>query len=141
MVEHFKIACSKDNLKVIRKLIFSFLSKLPVSDIESNLMVLAVDEVCANIIIHSNKQNDDSFMDIHLKVEKGVIVFEIRDSGIGFDLVNYAEPPVSKIIETKRKGGVGIRLIKRIMDKIEYKQEKGKNLYRMYKKLDSTQSK
>jgi serine/threonine-protein kinase RsbW len=41
------------------------------------------------------------------------------------------------VIKSKRKGGLGIILVKRIMDKIEFESIQNKNICRLYKILKS----
>lgn len=136
MVEHFQIACSKENLKLIRKQVVRFLNKQPITEIEKNLLVLVVDEMCANIIIHSTKIGSIQTINLTITLQDNLIVFEIKHQGVGFDLNNYQEPSIDAVINARRKGGVGIRLIKKIMDSIEYESKEAQSIYRMSKKLE-----
>ena len=63
------------------------------------------------------------------------IQFTIKDKGISFDMSNYQEPSMSDIVSSGRKGGVGLILVKRIMDKIEFSTEKNYNICRLTKNL------
>ena len=135
MTPNLKVPCSKNNLKDIRKFVIETLSDLGLSDSEVNLLVLAVDEVCSNLIIHSNHCNEREFIEILIKVDEKGILFEIHDKGNAFNPVEYEEPLVSTIIKEKRKGGLGLMLVKRIMDHIEFDQMEDHNVCRLYKKL------
>jgi serine/threonine-protein kinase RsbW len=42
---------------------------------------------------------------------------------------------MDSLVHDKRKGGLGIRLVKSIMDKVEYVNEEGKNICRLTKKI------
>jgi serine/threonine-protein kinase RsbW len=57
MEDKLRVSCSIDNLKEIRSFVNKRLQELSVSELEINMIVLAVDEICANIIIHSNKSD------------------------------------------------------------------------------------
>jgi serine/threonine-protein kinase RsbW len=139
MVEHFKISCSKDNLKLIRKLVISFLNKQPITDVDKSLLVLAVDEMCANIIIHSTGVNNNQSISLTITFKENLISFEIQHEGGGFDLESYKEPTIDAVIKARRKGGIGIKLIKKIMDKVEYEAKEELSVYRMSKKLEIKQ--
>jgi len=107
------------------------------SEIEQHQVILAVEEVCANLIIHSHDCNSKEYIDLNVISSPALIVFEILDFGKGFNILEYQEPELSQVIKSKRKGGLGIILIKRIMDKIEFESFENKNICRLYKFLNS----
>lgn len=136
MIYKFKTSCSKEKLREIRKFVIGVLEEYGLSDVDINKLVLAVDEICANLIIHSHNCNAEEFIELRIKIKKGEgITFEITDQGIGFNASNYAEPDLKDIVKQKKKGGVGLLLVKRIMDNIEFKSENSHNTCRLYKKL------
>ncbi|MEQ9307222.1 MAG: ATP-binding protein, partial [Marinoscillum sp.] len=93
--------------------------------------------VCANLIIHSNHCDPDKNIDVMVEVEMlKRITFIIKDEGVSFDLNDYKEPSMDEIISSGRKGGVGLILVKRIMDKIEFSTEKNCNICRLTKNLN-----
>lgn len=63
------------------------------------------------------------------------MIFEIQDDGTVFDINAFQEPTLENLISVKRKGGLGIRLVKSIMDSIEYQTRDGKNVCRLTKQL------
>jgi len=132
----FNVICSKDQLKEVGLSVSRILRQYSISEVEINELVLAVDEVCANLIIHSHQCNADEFfeLNIHVKKAKGII-FEFIDSGKGFNITKYKEPSINDVIKEKKKGGIGLMLVRRIMDKIEFEEVEGKNIYRLHKFL------
>jgi serine/threonine-protein kinase RsbW len=52
-------------------------------------------------------------------------------------LLEYEVPDLKKVIEEKRKGGIGILLVKKIMDEIEFESKNGKNTCRLIKNFPS----
>ena len=135
-MEHsFKISCSKENLKEVRRFVNTVLNGYPISESEKNLLTLAVDEVCANLIIHTHKNNPNEFIVLNIGRENDTLIFEIIDTGESFNLLNYAEKSIDEIVKEKRKGGLGIMLVKRIMDDIRIYNTASQNICRLYKKL------
>jgi serine/threonine-protein kinase RsbW len=131
-----KIPCSKDRLSEVREFLSKVLADHQVPEFESNTLVLAVDEVCANLIIHSHQCNPKDNIELKVKVRDGSeITFEITDKGIGFNIGEYKEPSLADIVRQKRKGGIGLMLVKRIMDEIELVKGKKANVYRLVKKF------
>jgi serine/threonine-protein kinase RsbW len=98
--------------------------------------VLALDEMCSNMMIHAHNCNPDDELELHINIPgKGKLIFEIIDDGSFFDINHFNEPDLGHLINEKRKGGLGIRLVKSIMDKIEYLSKDGKNVCRLTKKI------
>ena len=136
MNHHLTISCKKDNLTIIRNFISETLGQYEIEEIEKHKLILAIDEVCANLIIHANKCDAEESLEMDLDViPKEQITFTIIDSGDGFDITKYQEPSMQELITSKRKGGLGLMLVKRIMDKIEFTTEKNHNICKLIKQL------
>lgn len=129
-------SCSRDELGRVRTFLDDVLSKHLIPDKERNEMILAVDEICANLIIHSHNCNPKETIELTVNVEdnKG-ITFDIEDHGDGFNIKDYKEPSIKEIVTQKRKGGMGLMLVRRIMDNVDLINDKGKNIYRLFKKI------
>ncbi len=134
-MERINIACTTENLKDVRMFVNSILSKLQVPENEINMIVLAVDEICANRIIHSNKSDKNNQLEVAISDRSEGLEFNIRDTGDFYDNTIQADPNISSLIKEKRKGGIGLMLVRRIMDSIEVKQEKPYTTYTLFKKL------
>jgi serine/threonine-protein kinase RsbW len=133
-----KVPCCKSKLKTIRSFVDETLGQYVLSDIDLNMLVLAVDEVCANLIVHTD--TDDNMSDecivLNIVVRKNTIVFEVIDhKDHGFDFSNYREPKLEDLVKTRRKGGLGLMLVRRIMDDVEFKTKDHINVCRMVKKM------
>ena len=108
------------------------------SEVTMNEIVLALDEMCSNLMIHAHHCDPDHMLELSIKTdekEKGNLVFEIIDDGTVFDINAFTEPTLDNLIHVKRKGGLGIRLVKSIMDSIEYETREGRNICRLRKKV------
>lgn len=132
----YKVGCSIENLKGVRDFIRGALKEHNVSDLQISEMVLALDEMCSNLMIHAHQCNPDELFELHIQVDQGTpVIFEIIDEASSFDINQFSEPELGNLVSEKRKGGLGIRLVKSIMDKIEYQQTSGKNICRLTKKV------
>jgi serine/threonine-protein kinase RsbW len=137
----YKVGCSIENLKGVRDFIRNVLKNYGVHELQISEMVLALDEMCSNLMIHSHRCNPNELFELHINVEKdNPIVFEIIDDGTVFDINQFSEPELGNLVHEKRKGGLGIRLVKSIMDKIEYQNRSGKNVCRLIKKVHFNKS-
>jgi len=132
-----KIGYSIENLKEVRDFIRISLKNHHISDLEISEIVLALDEMCSNLMIHSHHCNPDDLFELNIHVERDhPLVFELIDDGTVFDINHFATPALDSIVNEKRKGGLGIRLVKSIMDKIEYKKSGEKNVCRLSKSVN-----
>ena len=132
----YKANCVRDNLKLIREFVTTVLRELALSDVEINQLVLAVDEICSNLIIHSHKCNPNSYIEIIILNQVNEVIFEIRDrNDQPFDFSKYKKPSLKKIVKEKRKGGIGLMLVNKIMDKVEVTNDNSMNVWRMSKLL------
>jgi len=132
----YNIGCSLSNLKGIRDFVRNTLHENHVPELQISAIVLALDEMCSNLMIHAHHCNPNHFLELHINhPDKGIYVFEIIDDGSVFDINQFNEPGMDSLVHEKRKGGLGIRLVKSIMDKIEYTSEGGKNICRLTKEI------
>ena len=135
----YKVGCSIENLKGVRDFIRNSLKNHGIPDIQISEMVLALDEMCSNLIIHAHHCNPDDLFELQIVITKNnPVVFEIVDDGTVFDINQFSEPTLDNLLQEKRKGGLGIRLVKSIMDNVEYQYVNGKNVCRLIKKVKHT---
>lgn len=134
MVNILKFSKSIDNLKNIRNFVSSRLQELSIPELEINMMVLAVDEICANMILHEEDESQ-RFIEVSVKNENEGVAFEIANHSEKFDVNTYQTPDIDQLIQDKRKGGIGLMLVKKIMDKIELRKEENSTILRLFKKI------
>lgn len=135
MIYRFKTQCAKDNLKDIRDFVEETLLQHAVSELDISTIVLAVDEVCANLIIHSHGCDETHQLRLAINVRADRIEFDIIDNSEIFNINEYKAPDLEEIVKTGRKGGVGLILVKRIMDKIEILTGEKKYICRLTKNI------
>jgi serine/threonine-protein kinase RsbW len=137
MRDELKLNCEKSRLSELRDFLTDVLTDAKLSEINKNQIILAVEEVCANLIIHSHACNPKDSITLDVTQDRQKIIFEIKDSGKAFNLLEYKEPRLSDVIKEKRKGGLGIILVKKIMDSIEFESAGNQNICRLTKCLKS----
>lgn len=136
MMHSLQVPCTKENLKEIRYFVEGALSRYDLSASDTNLMILAIDELCANLIIHSHHCNQNESIEVKVRNENHTFIFEIHDqSNDSFNLLEYKVPDIKQVINEKRNGSIGLILIKQIMDDIEVERNEGYNVCRLYKSL------
>lgn len=100
------------------------------------MLVLAVDEICSNLIIHAHNCDANKAITITIIHKGHELIFEIQDQGSYFDFTQYVEPTLEELVDTRRRGGMGLMLVSRIMDRIHYfRDQQGHNVCRLVKNL------
>ncbi|HRI29716.1 MAG TPA: ATP-binding protein [Chitinophagales bacterium] len=118
----YQTSCSKDRLGEIRHFVSQQLQELPINDIEKNQIILAIDEACANAIIHGNNCDENKQLNVILHIEDTNIDIEISDVGQydpETDKITTPDP-ILDALSCSRKGGLGLPLIHRIMDTVNF---------------------
>jgi serine/threonine-protein kinase RsbW len=133
MNHKLNLSCSTAALAELRSFLQQKLAIFKLSEVDRHQVTLAVEEVCANLIIHSHGCNPKEEIQLEVKEWNKQIIVEITDKGDAFNLLEYKAPDLSQVIEEKRKGGIGILLVKKIMDEIEFESKNGKNICRLIK--------
>jgi len=138
MSPKLKLSCCTSALVELRSFLQRSLEAYGFSEVDRHQVTLAVEEVCTNLIIHSHASNPKEVIYLEVKELKEKLAIEITDKGDAFNLLEYEVPDLKKVIEEKRKGGIGIYLVKKIMDEIEFESKNGENTCRLIKKFPSS---
>lgn len=130
------VPSSTQNLALIRDFVTRVASQAGLSEVEVGQLELAVDEACANVIEHA--YGDDSTKQVMIRAvfDEDTLRINVIDTGRGFKPGDIEQADLKDLIAKRRTGGLGMRLIKRLMDEVHYDIEPGKrNELRMVKKL------
>lgn len=74
-------------------------------------------------------------IELNLLRINGDLIVEIYDNGKAFDPKTYHEPKLQEIVREGKRGGIGMMIVRRIMDKIEYSTAQEKNVCRLTKQI------
>jgi sigma-B regulation protein RsbU (phosphoserine phosphatase) len=96
---------------------------------------LALEEAVTNVILYAYPEGSDGLVDIEAILSKDKLRFIISDSGMEFDPTAAPEADVTLGVEDRPIGGLGIYLVRKIMDTVSYERADGKNILSMTKKL------
>lgn len=95
---------------------------------------MAVDEACTNIVEHAYAGRDDGRIDVACQVEPGDVTIWITDSGQRFDPAAIPEPDLTgRSVAEIEPGGIGMHLMRKMMDEVEFSFASGQNQLRMRK--------
>ncbi len=99
---------------------------------------LALEEAVSNVMLYAYpEQSGQVFVECtrHYREQTEQMVFTISDSGIPFDPTQHAEADISLSAEEREIGGLGIHLVRQIMDEVRYAREENKNILTLIKSI------
>ncbi len=96
---------------------------------------LAIEEAVVNVMSYAYPAGTKGDVDIDAEADDEQLKFVISDSGTPFDPTQKGEVDTTLSAEERGIGGLGIHLIRQIMDTINYERVDGKNVLTLCKKL------
>ena len=102
-----------------------------------NTVNLVIEEAFSNIVFYAYEPGQKGKIDISLYVEGEMLVIELRDTGKPFDPTAAQDPDTTLPAEKREIGGLGIFLVKKMTDRVEYRREENENVLVIKKKIES----
>ena len=131
-----KIYCKLENLGGLRKKCRTLFEKWAISKKDTLNLIHAIDEACANAIIHGHSCNEKKYIELLVGLSNGTFTALIKDIGkINDNLSVHINKPLEHIKKEKKKGGLGLKIIHEVMDSVHYKLKDGKYSCLMIKNI------
>lgn len=100
---------------------------------------LVSEEIIVNIINYAYPQETDGYLTLCLWDEGGEIVLEFIDGGVPFNPLAKADPDISLPPEQRKIGGLGIFLVREMMDDVAYAYVNKENRLTIKKKYPQSE--
>ena len=135
-----QVPSSTENLALIREFVGSTAQQAGFDSSEIAKLELAVDEACANVIEHAYGNDTTKEVIVRATLDDESLSIDVEDTGHGFDPNSVNQEELEQLISKRKTGGLGMRLMKTLMDEVHYEIEPGKkNALHMMKKLKKKQ--
>lgn len=118
--KEFVVKSTTDNLAIIRDFTKKAAGDSGFSDETIGKIILAVDEACTNIIKHAYNFSPEGEITISIKFDTNKLTISITDEGKHFNPNSVPEPNIIEYYKQKKIGGLGIYLMKKLMDEVNY---------------------
>ena len=96
---------------------------------------LAIEEAVANVITHGYEDYEEHQIGVTISLEDKDITVKVEDDGRPFNPLEFPEPDLTRPLEEKALGGLGIHLVRNLTDGLDYKRQQAKNLLVMKKTM------
>ncbi len=131
-----QVPSSTENLALIREFVSSTAQQAGLDAKEAAGLELAVDEACANVIEHAYGHDVSKEVVVRVTLDGETLSIDIEDTGRGFDPGSVDQEELEQLINKRKTGGLGMRLMTKLMDEVRYEIEPGKkNALHMTKRL------
>jgi anti-sigma regulatory factor (Ser/Thr protein kinase) len=98
-------------------------------------VVLVLDELITNIMVHGVRANEVRHIVVNLHYRQPDLEMEISDPGLPFDPRTVPPPDTDRGIAERTIGGLGIHLVRTLVDSIDYRYDAGRNVVTLVKRL------
>jgi anti-sigma regulatory factor (Ser/Thr protein kinase) len=98
-------------------------------------LALTLDEAVANVIRHGYADDAEHIIRVRLWLEGDLLSVQVADDAKAFNPLLAPEPDLALPIEQRPIGGLGVHIMRTMMDDIEYRRTNGQNLLTLRKRV------
>ena len=123
-----------DDLSKVFDLIGDFFDARPIDAAAKNAVELAAEEIFTNFVRHSEGEDK---IEVRLRLEGNEVSISLTDFGSeAFDIERDApEPDLNQPLADRKPGGLGVFLVKTMMDRVESRYDDGNTTVTLYKRV------
>lgn len=135
-MEEITLQAEKQNIPKVIEFIDGKLEELACPMKAQMQIDVAVDEMFTNISSYAyGEQGGTATVRFGFDEETRTVRIDFSDSGVPFDPLQREDPDVTLSVEDRPIGGLGIYLVKKTMDRVDYRYSDGYNQLTIYKKI------
>jgi serine/threonine-protein kinase RsbW len=108
------------NLDAIRNFVRQAAKELDIPEADAGDMIQAVDEAATNIIMHGYR-GEEGMIDLEAARTNNRLIVKIGDRAPRFNPLSVPPPDLTIGLDERRPGGLGIYLIRQLVDQVEYR--------------------
>jgi len=127
------VAAKLENLEPMLSCIEAAAEKLGFDHKKINQVRLAAEEILVNIINYAYP-GEEGKIEVNCRQREGkALEIEIADWGFAFDPLAMATPDITLPLEKRGIGGLGVFLVRKLMDEVTYKRQDDRNILTIVK--------
>jgi anti-sigma regulatory factor (Ser/Thr protein kinase) len=122
-------------LPALRRFLRDFWTEFNLPEAEALAFELALEEVFINVVMHGSDAARVARVEVSLALADSGLTLTVEDGGVPFDPLSLPPPDVTASLEGRRVGGLGVFLVRQVMDSVSYQRRGAINQLRMTKRL------
>jgi anti-sigma regulatory factor (Ser/Thr protein kinase) len=132
----WKIKSELSNIPKVNQEFNAFAQKMGIDNPLRRRINLVFDELINNIVSYGYPDQGEHTISILAEIDASRLKISIEDDGIPFNPFETPDPDISQDIEARQVGGLGIHLIRHLMDETHYMRERGNNIVTVFLNLE-----
>jgi anti-sigma regulatory factor (Ser/Thr protein kinase) len=88
---------------------------------------VALDEILSNVVRHGGAGRDDAVIEVTFALADGSLQVTVVDDGPELDPLTLPAPDTTSPLDARQPGGLGVYLVKQLMDRVDYVRRDGRN--------------
>lgn len=128
----FSIEPSIQNITDVAAFVENELEKMKISHKITTKLLVAVDEIYSNICRYSGATETK----VEISKEENALLLRFLDNGKPYNPLDAEEPDITASVEDRAIGGLGIFMVKKMLDKVEYEYKEGRNIITLTKAIE-----
>ena len=135
MKRNTSVTSEAAQLPLLTQFLREFWSAADLPPAETLTFELALEEIFMNVVMHGSPAGPVARVEVSLALRDGCLTLMIEDDGPSFDPRSLAAPDVTASLEERRVGGLGVYLVRQMMDAVSYQRLGGRNQLSMTKRV------
>ena len=131
----FELGNSLSELKALHQHLKKWSATIGLLDISISRINICLDELFTNIVLYGFDDDGEHIVKFVLIGDSNFVVINIEDDAKPFNPLEKVDPDFPENVEEAKIGGLGILIIRKIMDNVTYERSQGKNKLTMKKNI------
>ena len=129
-----------EDMGIVDEQFTAFAKENELPDSVRQAMSIVLDELLNNVISYAYQGEKERDIEVVFELSGNRLVLTIKDSGVPFNPFASEPPDITESIEERAIGGLGIHMVRNMMDDYSYQRQINKNVVTLVKLLDDEQA-
>ena len=116
-----------ESLATADKAVGDFAESMSWPDEATFKLKLVLEEILMNVISYGGDSSHKPRITLHLSQQNDLLSMEISDDGIAYDPLTAPPPDLESDLDDRPIGGLGVHLVRELMDNVSYRYKDGRN--------------
>jgi serine/threonine-protein kinase RsbW len=135
MKRQMSVPSDAAQLSILTQFLQEFWTAADLPPAETVSFELALEEIFMNVVMHGSPAGRVPRVEVSLALCDGCLTLMIEDDGPSFDPLSLAAPDVTASLEERHVGGLGVYLVRQMMDAVSYQRLGARNQLSMTKRV------